>query len=119
MSTAGERPWAPAPRELIESERRKWGAGTARAPERGLLEDDAKAPAGGRSKAGKGKKRAGSRRPRGKEDRGRGPAILRWRMFNVELTIDLDPGKDDCSVSQEVRAWAWGVVTRSGCSCVL
>lgn len=40
------------------------------------------------------------------EDQGRGgptTAVLHWRLFNVELPIDADPGKDDCGVSPQVR----------------
>lgn len=72
---------------------------------------------------GGGKKAKGaSRRPRAKEDRGRGPPVLCWRMFNVELPVDVDPGKDDCGVSEEVRdvfsflceGGVWGMVVRKG-----
>lgn len=29
--------------------------------------------------------------------------VLCWRMYNVELPIAVDPGKDFCGVSPEVR----------------
>lgn len=52
---------------------------------------------------GSGKQKATPRRPRAKGDRGRGPMVLCWRMYNVELPIAVDPGKDVCGVSPEVR----------------
>ncbi|CAM9754198.1 unnamed protein product [Pylaiella littoralis] len=92
----------PPSRELIERERQRWGHGTARAAERGLDEEDLKVGARGR-RGGSAKKKGGvSRRPRAKGDRGRGPMVLCWRMYNVELPIAMDPGKDFCGVSPEL-----------------
>lgn len=50
-----------------------------------------------------GKKKGVSRRPRAKGERGRGPMVLCWRMYNLELPVAVDPGKDFCGVSPEVR----------------
>ncbi|CBJ28922.1 Hypothetical protein in ptb 5\'region (ORF1) [Ectocarpus siliculosus] len=88
------------PRELIERERERWGHGTARAVERGM--DNRSRKGGGRG--GSATKKSGARRPRAKADRGRGPMVLCWRMYNVELGVKVDPGKDFCGVSAELLA---------------
>ncbi|CAN0132812.1 unnamed protein product, partial [Ectocarpus sp. 8 AP-2014] len=97
-SRSGTTSSPPPPRELIERERERWGHGTARAVERGV--DNRSRKGGGRG--GGAKKKSGPRRPRAKGDRGRGPMVLRWRMFNVELGVKVDPGKDFCGVSAEL-----------------
>lgn len=44
---------------------------------------------------------------KGEEVHGRGTTttVLRWRLFNLELPIDADPGKNDCGVSREVKCF--------------
>eukprot|EP00903_Cladosiphon_okamuranus_P021523 g19786.t1 len=61
-----------------------------------------KGRAGGGGGGGSGKRKAAPRRPRANGDRGRGPMVLCWRMFNVELPIAVDPGKDFSGVSPEL-----------------
>jgi len=52
---------------------------------------------GGRGGGGGGKKGGGGRGGGGREDRDRTfvPVSTRWRMLNVEVPLDSDPGKDD------------------------
>ncbi|CAM9960071.1 unnamed protein product, partial [Scytosiphon promiscuus] len=97
----------PPSRELIQRERERWGHGTARAVERGLDEQGrggSKKASGKKPSAAGGKKKGPPRRPKAKGDRGRGPMVLCWRMYNVELSIDEDPGKDFSGVSPELLA---------------
>ena len=118
----------PPSRELIERERERWGHGTARASERGVDGGGKGRKKGSRDAGGAGgpgKKKAAPRRPRAKGDRGRGPMVLCWRMYNVELPVAVDPGKDFCGVSPEVRRSErdlWGGVaclfpSRPACMC--
>ncbi|CAM9747327.1 unnamed protein product [Ectocarpus sp. 6 AP-2014] len=58
----------------------------------------------GGGRGGSATKKSGARRPRAKGDRGRGPMVLCWRMYNVELGVKVDPGKDFCGVSAELLA---------------
>ncbi|CAN0521288.1 unnamed protein product, partial [Ectocarpus sp. 12 AP-2014] len=97
-SRSGTTSTPPPPRELIERERERWGHGTARAVERGV--DNRSRKGGGRGVSAT--KKSGPRRPRAKGDRGRGPMVLCWRMYNVELGVKVDPGKDFCAVSAEL-----------------
>lgn len=85
------------PRELVEREKERWGTGTARATERGLV-DGKKEKAATKARGGRSGKARGK-----KNDRGAGPMILRWRMFNLDIPISADPGKDDWGVSDVVR----------------
>lgn len=56
----------------------------------------------GRSRGGGAGRGRGGRRLKAKGERGAGPQILRWRLFNVEIPISLDGGKDDWGVSDAV-----------------
>lgn len=95
----------PSPHNPVDPERELWGLGTVQA-KKSKGRKGKKSDATGRRSQGALRR---DRRHGSKGDKDSTQAILRWRLYNIEIPLSLDPGKDVWGVTNEV-----GVILRKG-----